>query len=128
MARRKRSLRGLGGSPVHHAREARYKAQRVVEGGKTINRGSGIEAILESGNCRDAYFQMIGLWGSKEAASVHTDEYRESASPKPDVMESLYKANDKAHKAIHEFNDAFMAKCLVGGGLSGLGRRPRRRR
>lgn len=113
-----RGMRGLGGTPAEHhismegwatvAKSFFDKSAQVLES----SRAPGIE------KCRYALDYLTDAQADLGRAEAHSDE-----APKFSHASLM-----QVRKLGGDVRRMFEAKCLVGGGMSGLGRKPTRRK
>ena len=107
-SRRKRSLRGLGGTPQHHASEA-----KVLRIGATRRFNEAAEKARNKA-CSAALDRLIDASGTKSQADLHDVEGRSFSLTREGIEAESFAIG------------AFKANCVMSGGLSGARRRRRK--
>ncbi len=106
MARRR--VQRLSGSPAHHKEKAREFEESARRNWQTAHENA------EAKKCKAAFSVLIAAERAYKAAEEHGSEAKSFVEGRGFLSSNAV--------------NSFKANCLVGGGLSGLSRRPSRRR
>lgn len=118
VSRRKRSLRGLGGTPEHHA------VQSGINFDLALGEYKEAKELADKGKCSLSFRRILTARGSEGEAKAHM---REAGSIQA-FMDSWHGSTvEAAGDARTQAWRTFETKCLGTKGLSGTPRRRRRR-
>ncbi len=113
--KRRRSLRGLGGSPEHHTVRAGLSFGESLRAYDRAHRDAG------AGKCRQAFNNILIARKQEGEATAHMKEAGAG-------FMDTYSGSEVAAQAKSRTSawKTFESSCLVGGGLSGARRRRRK--